>query len=81
MKITWVVYPLDLFEGKGKTGQCNLVCVDEMPLDDGVNGSYVDVLLKGVVSVVLVLCGVGPVLRSGNGNLGQKYCEFFVKDQ
>ena len=62
------MYPLDLFEGKGRTRQCNLVCVDEVPLDDGVNGSYVDVLLKSVVSVVLVLCGVGPVLRSGNGN-------------
>ena len=33
-----------------------------------VNGSYVDVLLKRVVSVVLVLWGVGPVLRNGYGN-------------
>ena len=33
-----------------------------------VNGSYVDVLLKRVVSVVLVLWGVGPVLRNGYEN-------------
>ena len=38
------------------------------PLDDGVNGSYVDVSLKGVVRVVLVLLGVGPVLNNGYGN-------------
>ena len=30
----------------------------------GVNGSYVAVLLKQVVSVVLVLWRVGPVLRN-----------------
>ena len=33
-----------------------------------VNGSCVDVSLKRVVSVVLVLWGVGPVLRNGYGN-------------
>ena len=37
------------------------------PLDDWVNGSYVDVLSKRVMSVVLVLCGVGPILRTGYG--------------
>ena len=37
------------------------------PLEDWVNGSYVDVLLKRVVSVVLVLWGVGPILRNGYG--------------
>ena len=54
LKITLVVYLLHVFEGLGEKGQCNLVCVDGEPLDDGVNGSYVDVL-KRVVSVVLVL--------------------------
>ena len=43
-------------------------------LDDWVNGSYVDVLLKRVVSVVLVLRGVGPVLRNGYGDEGQNVC-------
>ena len=37
------------------------------PLEDWVNGSYVDVLLKRVMSVVLVLWGVGPILRNGHG--------------
>ena len=36
------------------------------PLNDWINGSYV-VLLKGVVSVVLVMWGVGPILRNGYG--------------
>ena len=31
------------------------------PLDDWVNGSYVDVLLKRVVSVVLAMWQVGPI--------------------
>ena len=35
------------------------------PLGDWVKGSYVDVLLKHVASVVLVLWGVGPILRNG----------------
>ena len=38
-----------------------------VPLDDWVNGSYVDVLLKQVASAVLVLWGVGPILRNGCG--------------
>ena len=38
------------------------------PLDGWVNSSYDDVLLKRVVSVVLVLWGVGPILRNGYGN-------------
>ena len=37
------------------------------PLDDWVNGSYIDVLLIRVVSVVLVLWGVGPIPRNGCG--------------
>ena len=36
--------------------------------------SYVDVLLKRVLSMVLVLWGVGPILRNGYGNQGQKVC-------
>ena len=37
------------------------------PLDDSVNGGYVDIYSR-VVSVVLVLWGVGPILRNGYGN-------------
>ena len=47
------MYLFDLFEGREEKGHCNLVC--GAPLDDSVNGSYVNVLLKRVVSVVLVL--------------------------
>ena len=36
-------------------------------LDDSVNGGYVDIYSR-VVSVVLVLWGVGPILRNGYGN-------------
>ena len=43
--------------------------MSRLPLDECVNGSYyVGVLLKCVVSVVLVLWGVGPVLRNGYRN-------------
>ena len=48
--------------------------MDAAPLDDGVNGSYVNVLLKCVVMVALVLWGVGPVPRNWYGNYGQKVC-------
>ena len=44
LKIYWVMYLLDLFEGRGENGKCNLVCVNGEPLDNGVNGIYVDVL-------------------------------------
>ena len=37
------------------------------PLDDSVSGGYVDIY-SHVVSVVLVLWGVGPILRNGYGN-------------
>ena len=37
------------------------------PLDDWVNGGYVDIYSR-VVSMVLVLWGVGPNLRNGCGN-------------
>ena len=43
--------------------------------DDWVNnGSYVDVLLKRVLSMVLVLWGVGPIIRDGYGDQKQKVC-------
>ena len=42
--------------------------MDEEPLDDGVNGSHVDLLIKCVVSVVLVLWGAGSVLKNGYQN-------------
>ena len=38
-----------------------------MPLDDSVNGGYVDIY-SCVVSVVLILWGVGPILKNGYGN-------------
>ena len=63
LKKTRVVYLLDLFERREEKGQYDLVCVN-----DGVNGSYADVLLKPVVSVVLVMWGVGPVLGNGYGD-------------
>ena len=66
-KIYWVMYLLDLFEGRGENGKGNLVCVNGEPLDNGVNGSYVDVLLKHMVSMILVLWWGGPVLRNGYG--------------
>ena len=42
-------------------------------LDYSVNGGYVDIYSR-VVSVVLVLWGVGPILRNGYGNKEQKIC-------
>ena len=40
------------------------------------NGLMVVMLMSYscVVSVVLVPCGVGPILRNGYGNYGQKVC-------
>ena len=35
-----------------------------MPFDDCLNDSYVDVLLKCVLSVALVLWGFGPIIRN-----------------
>ena len=43
------------------------------PLDNSVNGGYADICSRAV-SVVLVLRGVGPILRNGYGNLEQKVC-------
>ena len=36
--------------------------------------SYVGVLLKRLLSMVLVLWGVGPILRNRYGNQGRKEC-------
>ena len=37
------MYLLDLFEGRGEKGQCDLVC--GASLDDWADGGYADVLL------------------------------------
>ena len=60
-----LVYLLDLFEGRGERGQCDLVCVEQL----WIIGLMVVMLMphSHVVSVVLVLSGVGPVLRSRYG--------------
>ena len=70
LKKTRSVCLSDLFEGRGEKGQFDLVC--GVPFSYWVNGSYVDVLLKRVLSVVSVLWGVGPILRNGYGNQRQK---------
>ena len=59
------VYLLDLFEGRGEKRQCDLECVEHL----WVIGLIVVILMSylRVVSLVLVLSGVGPVLRSRYG--------------
>ena len=59
------MYLLDLFEGRWEKGQCDLVCVECLWMI----GLMVVMLMSysHVVSVVLVLSGVGPVLRGSNG--------------
>ena len=56
------MYLLDLFEDRGEKGQCDLVCEECLWMI----GLMVVMLMSysRVVSVVLVLLGVGPVLRS-----------------
>ena len=39
-----LLYLLNLFEGRGEKGLCDLVCVCGVPMDDWTNGGYVDVL-------------------------------------
>ena len=65
MKKIRLVYFLDLFEGGGEKEQCALVCLERLWMI----GLMVVVLTSysHVVSVVLVLSGVGPVLRSRYG--------------
>ena len=60
-----LVYLLDLFEGRRKKGQCDLVCVERLWMI----GLIVVMLIpySQMLSVVLVLLGAGPVLRSRYG--------------
>ena len=60
-----LVYLLDMFERRGEKGQCNLVCVEHLWMV----GLMVVMLMSYscILSVVLVLPGVGPVLRSRYG--------------
>ena len=66
IRLSFSVYLLDLFQERGEKGQCNLVCVQRL----WVIGLMVVMLMSysRVASVVLVLFGVGPVLRSRCGN-------------
>ena len=66
IRLSFSVYLLDLFQGRGEKGQCNLVCVQRL----WVIGLMVVMLMSysRVASVVLVLFGVGSVLRSRCGN-------------
>ena len=59
------MYLLDLFQGRGEKGQCDLVCVERLWMI----GLMVVMLMSysRVVSVVLVLSRVGTVLRSRYG--------------
>ena len=59
------MYLIDLFGERGEKGQCDLVCVERLWMI----GLMVVMLMSysRVVSVVLVLLGVGPVLRSRYG--------------
>ena len=59
---TRVVYLLDLFEERGENGQCDLVRVEGLTMV-----RLMMVLLMSysrAVSVVLVLWGVGPILKN-----------------
>ena len=60
-----LVYLLDMFDRRGEKGQCNLVCVEHLWMI----GLMVAMLMSYscILSVVLVLSGVGPVLRSRYG--------------
>ena len=65
LKKNRLVYILDLFEERGEKGQCDLVCVEHLWMI----GLMVVMLMSysRVLSVVLVLWGVGLVLRNGYG--------------
>ena len=56
---------LDLSEGRGEKGQCDLVCVERFWMI----GLMVVMLMSysHLVSVVLILSELGPVLRSRYG--------------
>ena len=70
-----LLYLLDLFEGRGEKGQCDLVCVEHLWMI----GLMVVMLMaySRVVSVVLVLSGVGLVLRSRYGMSDKKRVALF----
>ena len=59
---TRVVYLLDLFEERGENGQCDLVRVEGLTMIR----LMVALLMSysRAVSVVLVLWGVGPILKN-----------------
>ena len=61
-----MVYLLDLSQGRGENGQCDLVRVELLQM----SGLMVVILMSisRLVSAVLVLWGVGPTL--GNGYAG-----------
>ena len=65
LKKTRVLYLLDLFEGRGEKGHCDLVLVERLQMI----GLMVVILMfySSVVSVVLVLWGVSPILTSKYG--------------
>ena len=66
LRKTRIVYLLDLFERRGKKGQCDLVC--GAPLNDCANAGLCMLMsYSRVVSVVLILWGVAPILRNGCG--------------
>ena len=60
-----LLYLLDLFEGRGEKGLCDLVCVECLWMIGPMAVMLMSCSL--VVSVVLVPSGVGPVLRSRYG--------------
>ena len=66
LRKTRVVYLLDLLERKGEQGQYDLVC--GVSLGDCANTNLWMLMSSSrLVSVVLVLCGVSPILRNGCG--------------
>ena len=67
---SWVMYLLDYFDEKGERSKCDVVCVEHLQMI----GLMVVMLMSysRVLSVVLILCAVGPILRNGHEVSGQK---------
>ena len=69
LKKTWFVFPGFIWgkRGEGVVRLCFLVYVCGVVLDDLANGGCVVVLVVSsrMVSMVLVLLGVGPILGNG----------------
>ena len=65
LKKTRVVYLLDLFEGRGENGQCDLAWAEHTQMI----GLMVVMLMSYslVVNVALVLWGLDSILRNGYG--------------